>query len=173
MNARIYLLLPLALLLAACQDRSSEESSVAAQDGSASTPASSPSQEPAPEIQTGKPFTDPLPAGVTLSFPHHARSVKEVETEEGAALQRFTMEFLGGTMEEAVANLTSDMERAGFVAAKPREHKSGGYRLKFSREGYGDVVAVVREVDPAKYRHPNAAGATQLYFPTQATDASK
>ncbi|MDH7454062.1 hypothetical protein QF205_13430 [Luteimonas composti] len=161
MTAKPLLLVPLALLLAACQERPA--TGQPAQDAQA---AAAPSEPPAPATPA-RPFEAALPAGVTLSFRHHARSTKTVQDKEGASWERYTMEFLGSTPKDATLALMDDMRRAGFEAGKPKKRK-GGYRVRFSREGYGEAIAIVRPAERDKLRHPEAAGVVQLAFPAAA-----
>lgn len=165
MNAKPLVLLPLALLLAACQQQPAVDST--AQDGQAAGEPAATVAQPTP----AKPFDAALPAGVALSFPYHARSAKAVQAKDGTSWQRYTMEFLGSNPKQATLALMEDMRRAGFEAGKPKKRK-GGYRVRFAREGYGEAIAIVRPAERGKLRHPEAAGVVQLAFPASAGAAA-
>lgn len=159
MIAKPHLILPLALVLGACQDQQPGAPATQAQATASDVTAAS----------TGSPrtkaFDVAFPADVTLSFAHHARSVKIVRAKDGTPLQRFTMESLGIPFEDIPAMLVEDMTRAGFTTAGSKKRKNGSYRLDFSRDGYGNVIAVVQQGDPTRYRHPDASGIVRLAFP--------
>lgn len=156
---KLHLVAALALMIVAgCQQQSPPADTQAPSATAASAPA-------AAKVTQAKPFAQAVPAGVVLSFPYNARSVKTVQSKKtGAYTQRFTLEYLADDSKIASAALSNDMSRAGFKETKNKKRKHG-YDLAFTKEGYGTVKASVRDTNKKKLRHASAEGVVKLAFP--------
>lgn len=160
MKTRLLPTLPilLAILLGGCQKPAAPEAAdLAAGQQDQVTPAK-------PKTSKARAFKEALPAGIVLTLPYHARSVKTIQADDGKHFQRFTMEFLGMSVKEAEAALTYDMERAGFTVLSSKSRK-GKKRIIYSRGDDGQVVAVISKENPDRLRHQDAHGFIRLRFP--------
>ncbi len=161
----IYLAFAVVTLLAACGRDGGN-----ALDGQGTVAQGDQVVELAPAIETGDAFRHPLPEGVILQPPFHARLDKPAPKPDGSAVgRRIEFEYLQGDASAAMAAFATSMDAAGFKSRGP-ETKDGVVRQVFVKDGYGYVSARAQADAAAKYKHPEAKGYLVAAWPK--TDAS-
>lgn len=119
---------------------------------------------PAAPVATGDAFATPLPQGVVLQPPFHARLDQHKTKPDGTPTRRTEHEFLEGDATQAMAKFAESMTAAGFKS--PGAKIEGGVvRQFFTKEGYGTVNARAQEEDAAKHKHASARGFVVVAWP--------
>lgn len=164
------ILLPalLALTLAGCGDEPASTAPAQTDPAAESAPAAT-AATTAGTSAKGRKLRVPLPENVVLRFPYHFRSDK-VDAAGDTPQRRVTVEFLGGDVAAASANLTNSMRRADFKLIREAALEGGRQRLIYSKKGFGRVHVTVAPSN-GKLRNPEAAGTILMLWPVTAAPA--
>lgn len=172
----LFIAVAIAALLASCQAQQSGGSDQPVSDApspAAPSPSEAETQEPAAQadVQLAPPvdgvFQSPLPQGVVISQPHHARMDISVPNKNGDAGRRTEFEYLEGDAEQAMRAFADSMLAVGFASDEGPSSDKGIVRQSFKKAAYGAVFARAQELPSSKKVNDSARGFLVVAWPAQ------
>lgn len=171
----ILLAMAIVAMLASCQDRQTGEAGLeqpaAAVDAPVEAPIGAPEDVPFRPAPLAAPvdgvFQTPLPEGVVLAQPHHARMDIAVPNKNGAEGRRTEFEYLEGDAVQAMQAFASSMAAAGFTSEDGPSVEGAVVRQVFGKAGYCNVFARAQPLEPGRKVHDSALGFVVVAWPAQ------
>jgi hypothetical protein len=153
-----------ALLLAACGDKA--EAPAADATAATETPVAPVPAAAAPAVATGDAFATPLPGGVVLPEPYHARNDVLTTSPKGVVGRRTEYEYLEGDAAKAMATFAAAAAAAGYVKADDAQvDDKGVVRQSFKKKGFGTVQVRAQDSHAKHLKHPAAIGVVFVSWP--------